>query len=89
MKDEQGRCSFIRIGDTVINTCYINNIKISPDSYRINMMGNTIGSFIGSLFFSSGNLNTENGSILVSKDLYKEGYDKITKWLSDNNLDKD
>jgi hypothetical protein len=87
MKEIQGKCSFIRIGDTVINTCYINNIKISQDNYRINMMGNTIGSFMGSLFFNSGHLHTENGCILVSKDTYKEGYDKITKWLSDNNLD--
>jgi hypothetical protein len=74
---------FLRIGDTVINTHHIHTIKISTDNYRINMMGNPIGQII----FGSGNLGTENNCILVSKQIYSEGYDKVTKWLSDNNLD--
>jgi hypothetical protein len=80
--------SFLRIGDTIINTNHITTIKISSDNYRINMLGNQHGSYVGSLFISFGNLNTENSCILVSKDYYKEGYDRVTKWLLDNKLDK-
>lgn len=52
-------------------------------------MGNPIGSFLGSFLGMIGHINTEHNSILISKKDYKYGYDKITKWLSDNNLDKD
>ena len=89
MKKEEEKSSFIRVGDTVINTRYINNIKISQDNYRINMIGNPIGSFLGSFLGLGGYINTEHNCILISKKDYKYGYDKITKWLSDNNLDKD
>ena len=80
--------SFLRIGDTVINTNHITTIKISPDNYNINILGgNHRGFFTGNWLFSSGNLHTENSNILVSKVQYKEGYDKVSKWLLDNNLD--
>jgi len=79
--------SFIRIGDTVINTNHITTIKISADSYYINMIGgNPKGSFFGNYLFNGGHLYTENSAILVSKNHYKEGYDKVSKWLLDNNL---
>jgi len=78
--------SFIRIGDTVINTNHITTIKISSDNYRINMIGNPKGFFIGNWIFNYGNLHTENTDILVSKSHYKEGYDRVTKWLEENNL---
>jgi len=42
MKENVWTSSFLRIGDTVINTNHINTIKISNDSYRINMIGNTM-----------------------------------------------
>lgn len=76
--------SFLRIGDTVINTNHITTIKISSDSYNINMSGSHRGFFSGNFLFSSGYLYTEN--IIVSKSRYKEGYDKVSKWLLDNNL---
>lgn len=78
--------SFLRIGDTVINTNHITTIKISSDSYHINMIGNLKGSFFGNFVFNGGNLYSENSAILVSKSHYKEGYDKVSKWLLDNNL---
>jgi hypothetical protein len=78
--------SFLRIGDTVINTNHITTIKISSDNYRINMIGNHKGIFTGSFLFSLGKLYSENTDILVSKNHYKEGYDRVTKWLEDNNL---
>lgn len=79
--------SFLRVGDIVINTNHITTIKISSDNYHINMIGgNPKGFFTGNWLFSSGNLYTENSSILVSKVHYKEGYDRLSKWLLDNNL---
>ena len=81
--------SFLRIGDTIINTNHITTIKISAENYHISMLGgNQKGFFTGNWLFSSGNLHTENNAILVSKDHYKEGYDRVSKWLLDNNLDK-
>jgi len=50
------------------------------------MIGNPKGFFLGNLLSISGNLHTENTCILVSKTHYKEGYDRVSKWLSDNNL---
>jgi len=88
MKENTGSSSFLRIGDTVINTNYITTIKISSDNYHINMMGNTVGSFFGNFLFSAGSLNKDNGGILVEKGKYREGYDRVTRWLSDNNVDK-
>jgi hypothetical protein len=78
--------SFLRIGDTIINTNHITMIKISTDNYHINMLGNNKGFFTGNWLFSTGNLYTENNSILVSKSHYKEGYDAVTKWILDNKL---
>ena len=73
---KEGNSSFIRIGDTVINTNFINTIRISQDNYRINMMGNSVGGFLtGNFLFGSGKIETENSCILVSKQSYKEGYD--------------
>jgi hypothetical protein len=80
--------SFLRIGDTIINTNHITTIKISSDNYRINMLGNPTGFLSGNWLFGSGYLNTENSCILVSRDHYKEGFDIVTKWLLDNKLDK-
>lgn len=78
--------SFIKIGNTVINTNHITIIKISSDNYHINMLGGNKGFFLGNWLFSYGNLHTENSDIIVSKTDYKEGYDRVTKWLKENNL---
>jgi hypothetical protein len=48
--------------------------------------GSPKGFFSGNWLLSNGTLHTENTSILVSKSHYKEGYDRVTKWLLDNNL---
>jgi hypothetical protein len=76
--------SFIRIGDTIINTNYIHHIKISTDSYMIHMAG--CEDKKGLIMFGSGHLRTENFNVLVSKSQYKEGYDRVSKWILDNNL---
>ena len=78
--------SFLRIGDTIINTNHITTIKISTDNYHINMLGNHKGFLTGNWLFSRGDLYAENNSILISKNHYKEGYDTVTKWILENKL---
>lgn len=76
--------SFIRIGDTIINTNYIHHIKISTDSYMIHMAGREDKK--GLFMFGNGHLRTENFNFFVSKTHCKEGYDSVSKWILDKNL---
>jgi len=71
--------SFLKLGNTVLNTRYIHHIEISPDQYNIYMKGITKGV----IMFGSGSLSEDYDSFIVSKnEKDKQDYDKVSKWLS-------
>ena len=78
---------FLRLTNTLVNVNQIRFIDINPDEYKIKLISSN---FRGVILFGSGNIESDNTRITITKKENLEDYTIVSDWLLSekfNNVD--